>query len=101
MNAEFLLLGPLSPDVINKLKVLKVPEYKVANALSEQENKLRQQGIRQLELVQKEEQQQLKKQRINQEILRKKEKEAQQQAYNKRKNIHHQPTPSKDEGLEL
>lgn len=103
MDADFLLIGPLSPDTISKLKVLKVPEYKVVNALSEQENKLRRQGIRQLDLVRKEErQQQLNKQCIRQELLRKEEKEKRQQVRKKYKNVtqHHQAL-SKDDEPEL
>ena len=74
---------PLSQDLINKLKCNKVPDYKVRNALSEQENKLVRLAQHQLNLVEQE--RQAAKQRQLQIIMRRRKEQRQQELERQRK----------------
>ena len=79
----FNFTDPLSQDLINKLKCNKVPDYKVRNALSEQENKLVRLAQHQLNLVEQE--RQAAKQRQLQIIMRRRKEQRQQELERQRK----------------
>ena len=79
----FNFTDPLSLDLINKLKCNKVPDYKVRNALSEQENKLVRLAQHQLNLVEQE--RQAAKQRQLQIIMRRRKEQRQQELERQRK----------------
>ena len=79
----FNFTDPLSQDLINKLKCNKVPDYKVRNALSEQENKLVRLAQQQLNLVEQE--RQAAKQRQLQIIMRRRKEQRQQELERQRK----------------
>lgn len=83
----FNFTDPLSQDLINKLKCNKVPDYKVRNALSEQENKLVRLAQHQLNLVEQEREQerQAAKQRQLQIIMRRRKEQRQQELEHQRK----------------
>lgn len=97
----FNFTDPLSQDLINKLKCNKVPDYKVRNALSEQENKLVRLAQHQLNLVEQE--RQAAKQRQLQIIMRRRKEQRQQELERQRKQQLNKPHNhiKEDDGPEL
>lgn len=87
LNINFNFLGPLPENITNKLNFNKVPDYKVRNALSEQENKLVRLAQHQLNLVEQEREQerQAAKQRQLQIIMRRRKEQRQQELERQRK----------------
>ena len=101
LNINFNFLGPLPSDITNELHLNKVPEYKVQNALSEQENKQVRLAQQHLQLIKEEAaaQQIQEKKRKRQLLL-----QHQQEEKHQRKLQQHKPKPNhikEDDGPEL
>lgn len=108
LNINFNFLGPLPSDITNELHLNKVPEYKVQNALSEQENKRVRLAQQHLQLIKEEEaaaQQIQEKKRKRQLLLQHQQEEKHQHELNlQRKLQQHKPKPNhikEDDGPEL
>lgn len=100
-------MGPLPPDLINELQCNKVPEYKVRNALSEQENKRVRLAQQHLQRIKEEEAQRIqeKKRKRQLQLQRQQEEKRQQELELQRKlQQQHKQKPNhikEDDGPEL
>lgn len=107
LNINFNFLGPLPSDITNELHLNKVPEYKVQNALSEQENKRVRLAQQHLQLIKEAAaaQQIQEKKRKRQLLLQHQQEEKHQHELNlQRKLQQHKPKPNhikEDDGPEL
>lgn len=104
--SNFDFLGPLPQDLINKLHANKVPEYKIRNALSEQENKRIRLAQRQIQrIAELEKQQELQEKKRKRQLLLRQQEERRQQALKQQKlQQYHKPQSNyskEDDGPEL
>lgn len=98
--SDFNFLDPLPQDLINKLHTNKVPEYKIQNALSEQENKRIRLAQHQLQLIAEQEFQAKKRKRL----LQQQQEEKRQRKLDQQRKQQHNSYPNhqyKDDGPEL
>lgn len=105
LNINFNFLGPLPSDITNELHLNKVPEYKVQNALSEQENKRVRLAQQHLQLIKEEAAaQQIQEKKRKRQLLLQHQQEDQHEPNLQRKLQQHKPKPNhikEDDGPEL
>ncbi|WP_441794886.1 hypothetical protein [Limosilactobacillus reuteri] len=79
LNINFNFLGPLPTDISNELHLNKVPEYKVQNALSEQENKQIRLAQLHLQRIAEEQKQLAKKRKLQRQLEEKHQQQLEEQ----------------------